>query len=155
LHVRRGTRQSLPTGLPGSAAQDNHAWKTYTNERFGFSVCYPSDLLQLEAAPDNNDGQTFVGSNGAKIAAWGSWNATDQTLADSAREDEKSLGHVTYKAIREGFYVISGRKGDQIFYKRTALANGKFSAVQLTYPAADSALWNGISARVSQCFKPG
>jgi hypothetical protein len=151
----QGLKPCSAAALPGSAAQDSHVWKTYTNDRFGFSVCYPSDLLRLEAAPDNNDGQTFVGSNGAKIAAWGSWNATDQTLADSAREDEKSLGHVTYKAIREGFYVISGRKGDQIFYKRTALANGKFSAVQLTYPAADSALWNAISARVSQCFKPG
>ena len=155
----QGPKPCSPAALPGSAAQDNHAWKTYTNERFGFSVCYPSDLLQLEAAPDNNDGQTFVGSNGAKIAAWGSWNATDWTLADSVREDEKSLaseaGKVTYKVIRGGFYVISGRKGDQIFYKRTVLANGKFSAVELTYPAADNALWNAISARVSQCFKPG
>jgi hypothetical protein len=141
--------------LPGPAAPDSHVWKTYTNDRFGFSVCYPSDLLQLEGAPDNNDGQTFTASNGAKIAAWGSWNATDRTLANSAREDEKSLGRVTYKAIRDGFYVISGRKGDQIFYKRMALANGKFSAVELTYPAADSALWNAISARVSQCFKSG
>jgi hypothetical protein len=114
-----------------------------------------SDVLELEAAPDNNDGQTFTASNGAKIAAWGSWNATDQTLADAVREDEKSLGNVTYKAIRGGFYVISGRKGEQIFYKRTALVNGKFSTVQLTYPAADSALWNPISAHVSQCFRPG
>ena len=151
----QGLKPCSAAALPGSAAQDSHVWKTYTNDRFGFSVCYPSDLLQLEAAPDNNDGQTFTGSNRAKFAAWGSWNATDQTLADSAREDEKSLGQVTYKAIRESFYVISGRKGDQIFYKRTALANGKFSAVQLTYPAADSALWNAISARVSQCFNPG
>jgi hypothetical protein len=149
----------LATIVPGFAAQDNHLWKTYTNERFGFSVCYPSDLLRLEAAPDNNDGQTFIGSNGAKIAAWGSWNATDWTLADSAREDEKRLandgGKVTYKVIRKGFYVISGRNGDQIFYNRTALANGKLSAVELTYPAVDSALWNAISARVSQCFEPG
>jgi hypothetical protein len=155
----QGLRPCSPAPLPGPAAQDNHAWKTYTNERFGFSVCYPSDLLRLEAAPDNNDGQTFTGSNGTKIAAWGSWNATDWTLADSVREDEKSLaseaGKVTYKVIRGGFYVISGRKGDQIFYKRTALANGKFSAVELTYPAADSALWNAISAHVSQCFQPG
>ena len=128
--------------MPGFAAQDNHAWKTYTNERFGFSVCYPSDLLRLEPAPDDNDGQTFIGSNGAKIAAWGSWNAMDSTLADSAREDEKRLandaGKVTYKVIRKGFYVISGRKGDHIFYNRTALANGKLSAVELTYPTAES-----------------
>jgi hypothetical protein len=151
----QGSKPCPAAALPGSAAQDSHVWKTYTNDRFGFSVCYPSDLLQLEAAPDNNDGQTFTASDGAKIAAWGSWNATDQTLADSAREDERSLGHVTYKAIREGFYVISGRKGDQIFYKRTALANGKFSSVELTYPAADNALWNAISAHVSQCFRPG
>jgi hypothetical protein len=155
----QGLKPCPAAALPGSAAQDDHAWKTYTNERFGFSVCYPSDLLRLEPAPDNNDGQTFTGSNGAKIAAWGSWNATDWTLADSLREDEKSLageaGKVTYRVNRGGFYVISGRKGDQIFYKRTALRNGKFSAVELTYPATDSAVWNAISAHVSQCFEPG
>jgi hypothetical protein len=92
----------LAAALPGFAAQDNHAWKTYANERFGFSVCYPSDLLRPEAAPDNNDGRTFIGSNGAKIAAWGSWNAMGGTLADSARQDEKRLanGKVTYKVIQ-------------------------------------------------------
>jgi hypothetical protein len=93
--------------LPCFAAQDNHAWKTYTNERFGFSVCYPSDLLRPHTAPDNNDGRTFIGSNGAKIAAWGSLNVMGWTLADSARQDEKRLandaGKITYKAIRKGF----------------------------------------------------
>jgi hypothetical protein len=159
LRALIGATALLTAVLPSFAAQDDHAWKTYTNERFGFSVCYPSDLLRLEPAPDNNDGQTFVGSNGAKIAAWGSLNAMDWTLADSARQDEQRLardaGRVTYKVIRKGFYVLSGRKGDQIFYNRTALANGKFSAVELTYPTADSAIWNAISARVSQCFDPG
>ena len=81
----------LAATLPAFAAQDNHTWKTYTNERFGFSVCYSSDLLRSEASPDNNDGRTFTGSNGAKIAAWGSWNAMGWTLADSARQDEKRL----------------------------------------------------------------
>jgi hypothetical protein len=159
LHALIATTALLAATLPGFAAQDDHAWKTYTNERFGFSVCYPSDLLRPGTVPDNNDGLTFIGSNGAKIAAWGSWNAMDWTLADSASEDEKSLandgGKVTFKVIRKDFYVISGRKGDQIFYNRTALANGKFSTVELTYPTADSAVWNAISVRVSQCFEPG
>jgi hypothetical protein len=46
----------------------------------------------------------------------------DWTLADSMREDEKRLdgggGTITYKVIQNGFYVLSGRKGDQIFYNR-------------------------------------
>jgi hypothetical protein len=149
----------LTAALPGLAGQDDHKWKTYINDRFGFSVCYPSDLLQPGHPPDNDDGLTFTGINGAKIAAWGSWNASDWTLADSDRQDEKRLangaGKVTYKAMHKGFYVISGHNGDQIFYNRTALRNGKLSTVELTYPAADSAVWNAIAARVSQCFKPG
>jgi hypothetical protein len=140
-----------------AAAQDNHAWKTYANERFGFSVRYPSDLLQPEAAPDNNDGRTFIGSNDAKIAAWASWNAMGGTLADSARQDEKRLandaGKVTYKVIRKGFYVISGPNGDQIFYNRTALANGKVSAVELTYPTADSTARSQV--RSHRCTREG
>jgi hypothetical protein len=149
----------LAATAPGFAAQDDHAWKIYTNDWFGFSVCYPSDLLRQQAAPDNDDGRIFMGSNSAKIAAWGSFNAADWTLADSMREDEKRLaaggGTITYKVIQNDFYVLSGRKGDQIFYNRTALAKGKFSVVELTYPAADSGLWNAVSARVSHCFKPG
>jgi hypothetical protein len=113
---------ALLAATPSFAAYADHAWKIYTNDRFGFSVCYPSDLLRQQAAPDNNEGQTFIGSNGAKIAAWGSFNAMDWTLADSMREDEKRLdgggGTITYKVIQNGFYVLSGRKGDQIFYNR-------------------------------------
>ena len=144
--------------LPSFPAQDSHNWKTYTNERFGFSVCYPSDLLHPGVAPDNNGGRTFIGFDGGRLAAWGSWNAMGSTLAESANEDKKRFaegaGKITYSLVRNDFYVISGTSGDQTFYNHTAFANGKFSAVELTYPTAESARWNPIVARVSQCFEP-
>ena len=75
------------------------------------------------------------------------------TLAESANEDKKRFaegaGKITYSLVRNDFYVISGTSGDQTFYNNTAFANGKFSAVELTYPTAESARWNPIVARES------
>ena len=60
LHALIATTALLAATLPGSAAQDNHAWKTYTNERFG--VFGPLSLRSHSGrgtAPDNNDGLTL------------------------------------------------------------------------------------------------
>ena len=61
LSVLIASAALLAATLPGFPAQDSHIWKTYTNERFGFSVCYPFDLLHPEPAPDNNDGRPSQG----------------------------------------------------------------------------------------------
>lgn len=140
-------------------AQDDHRWKTYTNARYGFSVCYPADFLEAQPEPDMGDGRSFTGRNGSKLAAWASFNTLDWTASKAARMDEERLagksGVVSYKVVKANAYVLSGRSGQTIFYNRTVLAHGTFSTVELVYPAADSAIWDPIAARLSRCLKPG
>ncbi|MEW6436269.1 MAG: hypothetical protein AB1508_03750 [Pseudomonadota bacterium] len=143
----------LGATITSAFAQDDHTWTTYTNDRFGVSICYPADLVHAEPPPVDGDGLGFVAKDGAKIDTWGSNNA------ESAQEDAKRLagstGHVTYEIVRKDFYVVSGRNGGTIFYNRTALSHGIYSTVEITYPAADGKIWNAITAHISKCFHPG
>ena len=144
---------------PGWAAENGHSWRTYSNDRFGYSVCYPADLLQPQSEGDNHAGITLTAADGASMAVWGSYNALDQTLAEAEREAERRLtaksGEVTYQAKRKTFYVLSGRRGTEIFYNLTNLTHGQFSAVELVYPAAKSKIWNAVAAKINKCFRPG
>ena len=89
---------------------------------------------------------------------WGSYNASDQTLAGSMSDDiqrlTKSTGEVTYRAIGRHHYIVSWHAEGRVFYNRTALVDGMFSTVEITYREADSPVWNANTSRVSGRFKP-
>lgn len=57
--------------VPSAMAEVPHTWRTYTNGRFGYSACYPADLLRPQPESPNGDGRAFVGEHGAKLLVWG------------------------------------------------------------------------------------
>jgi hypothetical protein len=135
-----------------AAAPDAHIWKTYFNERFAYSVCYPSDLLTPGPEAADGDGRNFVGDLKVELIVYGSnW---DGTLTDSINLDLAHLsGTVTYKVIKTDWYVLSGQNMGYVFYTKTVHVNGQFKSVRLTYPEAQATTWNSITARISACFE--
>ena len=139
-------------------AAPRHDWATYGNARFGYTLCYPADLLQPQREADNGDGRAFLGAGGAKLLVWGNYNALEQSLAEAMRADEARMvaegGVVTYRAARANWYVLSGRGRGQLFYWRRQLTADRFASFELSYPAPAAALWNPVAARLSRCFRP-
>ena len=64
------------------------AWQTYTNERFGYQICYPADVFVPQGEPDNRDGQHFLPPDGGVLTVFGSFSLntlgedTSYALAD-------------------------------------------------------------------------
>jgi hypothetical protein len=46
------------------AQSESHDWTGYRNERFGFSLRYPADVLQPEQTSEAGDGKVFVSRAG-------------------------------------------------------------------------------------------
>ena len=46
---------SMTAGVPAVGAE--HEWNVYNNVRFGYSVCYPGNLLTAQPEADNGDGR--------------------------------------------------------------------------------------------------
>jgi serine/threonine-protein kinase len=142
-----------------SYAQPREAWKIYVNDRFGTSIEYPS-RFRPGRPPDNNDGLSFTASDGATLAVWDSFNIDELDI--KALEADISEGRVkgeriTYRASGKNWFVLSGTRGDSLFYSRYLLSHrGEVkNALEIVYPAALTSAYDPIVARISKSLRPG
>ena len=153
LHLRAQTPAQTNAVAPNAVA---HRWENYANARYGYAICYPADLLVPQREADNGDGRVFEGKAGASLRVFGHYNAAEQTMAEAMAADAAALtregASLSYRANRPGWYVLSGRIGDTIVYRRTIAADDRRMTFELRYPASQAAQWNPITARLGRCF---
>lgn len=140
----------------GASAQSK--FTTYDNDRFNFSIEYPSDLLKMQEPPANNDGRTFLSRDKTvEMRVWGQYNALDRTLSEEYNEALAGYGAgVTYKVLGDSSFVISGTAGSKIFYRKTMLRTGGvevFYTFTIEYPKAQKSKFNSVVTRIARSFK--
>jgi len=150
----------LGWGIVGAAADD---WRIYQNERYGTTIDYPPSFKPLPP-PDNNDGRKFESADGGTFSVFASFNALDYDLAeyrDSILKNLDAGSVVTYQAQgRTGgddWFVISGTKGDDIFYEKHRLSyRGEMAeGFVISYPARLKETYDPIVARMAKSFRSG
>lgn len=149
---------SMTAGVPAVAAE--HEWNVYDNARFGYSLCYPGDLLTAQPEADNGDGRKFTGKSGAELTVWGSYNVRKQDI-DALIGDLSGDGDtVTYRRVTTYWAVVSGREKDHVFYAKLLLEENAADGVdivrvfRLTYPASAANTYDAVAARLAECFNP-
>jgi hypothetical protein len=150
---------ALATISGGAFAQPRETWKTYFNSRYGTSIAYPS-RFKPGRPPDADDGLSFTADDGAKLAVWGSFNALEHDVAGLEaflREDPKEGEKVTYRAAGRNWVVLSGTRGDRLFYKRYVLShrNEVENAFEISYSAALATAYGPIVARLAKSLRAG
>ena len=160
---------AVPAGV---AAGDKHKklpanWDTYTNDRFGQTVDYPKDIFVVQdPPPTNGDGARFHSKDGkASFTASGSHNAFDPPLALNGEGDasleafeegatKQDGWKVSYRRKGKDFLVLSGTRGDRIFYEKTMLVDKDQIMVTLwiEYPAAEKAAFDKVVPKMAASF---
>lgn len=158
------SRRTLIAGalaaLPRAAfAEKRETWKLYSNERYGATIEYPS-RFKPGTPPDNNDGLSFTADDGAELKVWGSLNVLEHdipALEAFLREGSKADEKITYRAAGRNWLVLSGTRGDKVFYTRYLLShrNEVENAFDISYPAALTAAYDPIVARIAKSLKGG
>ena len=140
-------------------AQPGHAWKTYGNGRYGYSLCYPAELFKPGSEPPAGDGVEFMGPAQTTLIATGGHDIPDlpdSPLSAKAEEEAKAVAgkgaKITYRASRASWAVVSGTTGGRVFYVREIKARGIVAGFQLVYPKAGAALYTPIIARMNGCL---
>ncbi|HKD28406.1 MAG TPA: hypothetical protein VKC66_21205 [Xanthobacteraceae bacterium] len=141
-------------GLEQTAAP--HAWKTYTNVRFQYAICYPEDLLVPQGESDNSDGQKFLANDSGQLVVFGSNNGLNQPLKNNLAATASRLagtsGKVTYKLLKPDWFVISGQNGPIIFYAKVFFSRGQFKSFELTYNGSAASVYEPLIRRLAVCF---
>ncbi len=134
-------------------------WQTYVNERFGTHIDYPADMFKAMPPSENGDGRAFKAVDGTQFYVFGQFNYDDSKGPAMAARDKEfgSYDRVTYEKSGTDWYVLSGYKGSDIFYRRAAIdaANGIVHVFEITYPASAKDAMNPIVTRMSKSFGHG
>jgi hypothetical protein len=146
-------------GLPFSTPIP--AMSSYSNDRFHYAVSYPSDLLYPQGESDNGDGQLFLSKDAkARVTVFGSYNALENTL-DTFFEDASRGGRsdepnkvVTYKTMRDNWYVVSGFDNGAIFYSKRFLVGDQLVGFDIVYAEDQREIWDTVAAHINASFKP-
>jgi hypothetical protein len=144
---------SLIVVLAAVAIAHGQAYRTYDNARFGYSISYPSKLLAPQGEAENGDGQVFLGA-GAEMRVYGSNLLLNETLAAEYRAILKEKGSsVTYKVLKRGFFVISGKQDGRIFYQKTLEnSDGAFITFMIEYDESRRKTYDPAVTRMVRSF---
>ena len=133
-------------------------WQTYVNERFGSTADVPTGWHAGTPA-ENGDGLTFTAPDGqATIAIFGSlnvWEKPDEAFAAHETPDEGET--ITYKHRDKRGTVVSGVKGDRIFYRKAILSCRRqvWNNVAIEYPAAQKQAFDPVVTHVAGSLRAG
>jgi hypothetical protein len=143
-----------------TGAASAETWKLYVNARFGERAEYPADRFKPNPPPANGDGQSFMASDGATLAIFGAYNVDNSSPAEYEaflRGTDTDYRNVTYHATGKDWLVMSGTRGDTIYYEKYLFTGRKSDAITnglvVTYPSAAKATYDPIVARMAKSLR--
>jgi hypothetical protein len=138
-------------------AQDAN-WKTYVNERFGFSLTYPSSLIPTTPDPIDGAGREYhtadhefsIGTAAHFLRLTDPNESLETNWRDELKDDK---GLITYKRKGKSWYVVSGiTTNGYVFYNKFYTQGKNWAAFQITYPKAQKVKYDPWVVRIEKTF---
>jgi len=143
----------LVAGVAGPASAKDV--RSYQDERFGTATVVPADWSPLP--PDDRwYGTRFVSPDGTSwLAVYAAPHdgSIEAHMNATARIDGENL---TLLVRRPGWLVVSGTRGDRIFYRKAILGcDAVWHHIALEYPARMKPAYDPLVSLVSRSLEPG
>lgn len=125
-------------GIPSSVrveTTDSEDFYRYTNYRFNLHTWVPVFLDQVRP-PVNGDGCSFQNDDGSvALVVSGSHRYPRYTIDDDyEREIDSSI---TYKTRGENWYVVSGVKNGDVYYRKRFIGDNVVASLYFSYPYSE------------------
>lgn len=143
----------------GTASAES--WTSYRNERFGFTLSYPSSVFVPGKAFEGGGGQVFVSNDQrAKVVVSGAINDEGFTPSAYRRTILKEFAgyeEIDYSPQGKTWFVLSGYRGDAIYYQKVmfSCAGKVINALSITFPRVEKKFYEGLVEKMEDNFKPG
>ena len=143
---------AFATVVPASAVADPF---TYVNERFGTTVTFPGEIFSnAMRPPDNGDGMTWLASDGASLAVYGSNNALEHTprdIVDEAKSRNEAGYELTYHHAGPDWVVLSGHENGLVFYHRLEFGSDDIiHGLLVKYPRSLKAIYDPLVGPIAR-----
>ena len=135
---------------PLAVAQDD--WRLHRDERFGMQISYPASLF--DTVEEHEEGVTIVGPD-ARLDMSGRAvpGLTDASQIRAMVEEAEGYSDVTYSPGGNRWLVISGYRGDDIFYEKFFISGDDLLGFSLQYPVSLRDLYDPVVERMEDSFR--
>jgi hypothetical protein len=130
-------------------------FRTYTNERFGFSIDYPPSFVPKEP-PQNGDGMALESPDGTAILVVSGSNSSGVALSayyDTAVRTVK--GELGYHTASKDWFVVTWKEGDRLTYQKTFVGSGSENSFTFSYPEGQKLEYDHMVTRIEKSFRHG
>lgn len=145
------------TTLASLAAQ----WTSQRDAGLGFAYSYPPDLFQEIEGDGKPSFHYFETPNSDAKFLVGGWNNRASRSPESFKQwliaNAGGYDEVTYHPRGRSWFVLSGYRGDQIYYEKVMFSCRQdiVNVIAITYPVAERKLYDPIVERMEDHFRPG
>jgi len=141
--------QSSASSLGGDAL------RTYTNERFGFSIGYPQSFVAKEP-PENGDGITLTSADGSAILTVSGSNVSGIALPEYYDTVVKSIrGELGYHTASKSWFVLTWKDGGRLTYQKTFLGDGSENSFMFSFPEDQKPAYDDVIGKIEKSFRHG
>lgn len=134
--------------------------KTYSNDRYSYTISYPPALLKAQPESASGDGRGFSGINSsAEFLVYA--NAMVEGIDDSAQAIAKEAEadcpghHASYRVVKPKMVAISCEAGAKIIYQKTLMHAGLATTFTASYATSEKTTWNPIVAAMAASLTAG
>jgi serine/threonine-protein kinase len=151
-----GAAATLLLAFAGAAPAADY--RGYANARFGTAADVPTGW-RADPEPANGDGLVFRSPDGkASVTVSGSlhvWDSIDEAM--KIYEEPQQGETITYRHREPRVLVVSGTRGDTIFYARHILScrDQIWNSVHIEYPAAQKAAYDAMVTHIARSLHGG
>jgi hypothetical protein len=129
-------------------------YATYVNNKFGYEVKYPEQVLIAQGESANGYGQIYESKDdSARLKTYGKFNTSDLTLEESFEEAQN--GEVTEKNIDEkaGMFTVTGVHGGTVYNIRMYLIDNVYIVYEFRYPEDKKDFYGPMNEVMLQSLK--
>ncbi len=161
----------LTITVPGSAINAQNIispkYFPYCNHRYNYCINFPPHLLTAQQEAASGDGKILLDKKGVEFLRVFRRGAVDpeehislkkqmqEDISEITQPDSSGvLPEITYKKLGRKFYVLSGKKGDIIFYRKVIITKDDELAFALfQYHEKDKNRYDKVVAKMAASFQ--
>ncbi|CDX17886.1 conserved exported hypothetical protein [Mesorhizobium sp. ORS 3324] len=131
---------------------------TYVNARFGTACTFPDEIFSDRLPePENGDGQEWLSPDGASLICSGIYNVDNDTPKSFVAGEKANTGpgyKITYSKTGKNWAVLSGVKGDKVFYERRLFGKDDvIRSVWIEYPSSLKAKYDPLTGAIASSLR--
>lgn len=131
----------------------------YCNSRFSYSINFPKNILYPQNESDSRDGLEMMSKDAkAVLFIYGMHNAMEESLLDKFQEESAGGSQknpkkvVSYKLMKDDWFVVSGYESGNIFYSKTFLIDEQFKTFSFRYPESQRNVYDSVTKLLAKTF---